>query len=123
MIFSRDFNEISSIYDFSEGIICNICWDNNLTDLLVTVYYYFDKPRDLKDKDVTIRFQKCSTVNFNCSNMLDSMKEHNIVTPHPKIEHFLLKKNNSSINVEIATNYASPMISLTCDEIWVESIE
>ncbi len=123
MILSRDFNDINSIYDFSEGIICDIYWDDNLIDLLVTVYYYFDEPRDLKDKDVTIRFKKCSTVNFDCSNMLASMKEYSIVAPHPTIEHILLKKNSSSMNVEIATNYASPMISLTCDEIWVESID
>ena len=47
MILSRNFKDINSIYDFSEGIICNICWDNNITDLLVTVYYYFEEPRDL----------------------------------------------------------------------------
>ena len=123
MILSRNFKDINSIYDFSEGIICNICWDNNITDLLVTVYYYFEEPRDLKDKNVTIRFKKCSTVNFDYNNMLDSMKEYNIVAPHPTIEHFSLKKNSSSIHVEITTNYASPMISLVCDEIWVESIE
>ena len=123
MILSRDFNDINSIYDFSEGIICDICWDDNLTDLLVTVYYYFDEPRDIKNKDVIIRFKKCSTVNFDCGNMLASMKEYNIVAPHPTIEHFLLKKNSFSVIVEIATNYASPMISLMCDEIWVESID
>ena len=120
MILSRNYEDIDSIFDFHEGIISNICWNYNFTDLLMTVYYFYDIPQGLKDKDVIIRFKNCSTFNYECGNMLNSIKEFNIITPHPEIERISLKKNNSYINVEISTNYAAPMLSLLCDEIWIE---
>ena len=40
MVLSRNYEDINSIYDFCEGIITNICWNENLTDLLLTVYYF-----------------------------------------------------------------------------------
>ena len=92
MILSRNFEDINSAYDFSEGIITNICWDVNLTDLMLTVYYFFDSPLGLKDKDIRIRFKNCSAVIFNCTNMLASMKEYSIVTPNPEIDHIILQK-------------------------------
>lgn len=123
MILSRNYEDINSTYDFSEGIITNICWDTNLTDLLLTVYYFFDLPLCLKDKDVRIRFINCSALIFNCMNMLASMKEYNIVTPNPEIDHIMLQKVESGINVIISTNYDPEMVSLSCDEIWLELID
>ena len=123
MILSRNFKDINSTYDFSEGIITNICWDANLTDLLLTVYYFFDSPLGLKDKDVRIRFINCSAVIFNCINMLASMKEYGIVSPNPEIDHIILQKVESCINVIVSTNYDPEMVSLSCDEIWLELID
>ena len=123
MILSRNYEDINSTYDFSEGLITNICWDANLTDLLLTVYYFFDSPLGLKDKDVRIRFINCSAVIFNCINMLASMKEYNIVTPNPEIDHIMLQKVESCINVVVSTNYDPEMVSLSCDEIWLELID
>lgn len=123
MILSKNYNDINSIYDFYEGIISNIYWDDNLVDLLVMVYYYFDEPYGLKDKNVILRFKKCSTFNCDCSNMITTIKELNIVTPHPEIERITMDIDGPYIKVEISTNYDSPMISLSCDEIWIESTD
>lgn len=123
MVLSRNFEDIHSTYDFCEGIITNICWSENLTDLLLTVYYFFDSPIGLKDKDIRIRFKNCSAVTFNCTNMLTAMKQYGIVTPHPEIEHILSQKIESCIRVIVSTNYDPSMVSLSCDEIWLELID
>ena len=58
MILSRDYKEINNVYDFYEGIISDITWDSSFTDFIITVYYFWDEPRGLKNKDVMIRFKK-----------------------------------------------------------------
>lgn len=123
MVLSRNFEDINSIYDFCEGIITNICWNENLTDLLLTVYYFFDSPIGLKDKDIRIRFKNCSAVTFNCTNMLAAMKQYGIATPHPEIDHIVSQKFESCIRVIVSTNYDPSMVSLLCDEIWLELID
>ena len=122
MILSQNYEDINSIYDFYEGIISDIFWDNNFADLVVVVYYFFDQPIGLKNKDVVIRFKKCSTFNFDCTNMISAMKRFNIARPHPEIDLISLKKDSSCITVKISTNYDDPMITLSCDEIWIELI-
>lgn len=123
MILSRDYKEINTIYDFYEGIISDITWDSSLTDFIITVYYFWDEPRGLKNTDVMIRFKKTSGLNYSCAGMLGSMKKHNIVSPHPEIDSITINKEESGIRVEISSNYDSQMISLLCEEIWIESAD
>ena len=123
MILSKNYQDINSVYDFYEGIISSISLDNNFVDLLVTVYYSFDDPQGLKDKDLVLRFKNCTAISFDCANMLVSVKEFDIVSPHPEIQSISLKRDDSYIDVEISTNFSSPMLSLSCEGIWIESSE
>ena len=122
MVLSRNYQDINSVYDFYEGIIGNISWDNNLTDLIVTVYYFFNEPNGLKDKDIVLRFKNCYAFNMCCKNMIFSVKEFDIVTPHPEIQSIVLNKSKEGIEVQISTNYDSNMISVSCDEVWIETV-
>lgn len=123
MILSRNYKDINTVYDFYEGIISDITWDASLTDFIITVYYFWDEPRGVKNKDVMIRFKKTSDLNYSCAGMLDSMKKHNIVSPHPEIDSITINNDESGICVEISSNYDSPMISLLCEKIWIESAD
>ena len=123
MILSRNYKDINTVYDFYEGIISDITWDASLTDFIITVYYFWDEPRGLKNKDVMIRFKKTSGLNYSCAGMLESMKKHNIDSPHPEIDRITINKDESGIRVEISSNYDFPMISLLCEEIWIESAD
>ncbi len=55
--------------------------------------------------------------------MLAAMKQYGIVTPHPEIDHILSQKTESCIRVIVSTNYDPSMVSLSCDEIWLELID
>ncbi len=119
MIFSKNYDDINSVYDFSEGIISDVRWENN-TNLLIDVYYFSDKPIGFKDKDITVRFKNCFSANFDYEKMMNSVQEFNIVNPHPEIEAFTIIKNNSRINVTVTTNF-SDTIKISCESICIES--
>ena len=123
MILSKDFHTINTSFDFYEGIISKIFWTENFTDLLISVYYNYDTPKGLKDKEVIIRFKKCCKLTFDYTNMLSSMKEFGIVTPHPEILEVALIMEGEYIKARISTNYETSMISLLCDEIWIETAD
>ena len=119
MILTKNYEDINRIYDFNEGIICDVRWDENVVDLLVTVYYYFDGPKGLSNKDVVICFKNCTSFVYDAKNMIESIKKLTIIKPHPTIDSIEIQKG-SSLNVKLFTNYASPMFSIICDEIWIE---
>ena len=119
VIISKNFQDVNSVFDFYEGIIGDVRWENN-TDLLISVCYFFDEPKGFQNKDIIIRFKKCFSAKFDYTKMIFSVKEYSIVTPHPEIESISVKKSDSCINVTITTNFAD-MIQICCDDIWIES--
>ena len=117
MIISKNFQDVNSVFDFYEGIIGDVRWENN-TDLLISVCYFFDEPKGLKD--IIVRFKKCFSAKFDYTKMILSVKEYSIATPHPEIESISVKKSDSCINATITTSF-SDMIKICCDDIWIES--
>ena len=71
VIISKNFQDVNSVFDFYEGIIGDVRWENN-TDLLISVCYFFDEPKGFQNKDIIIRFKKCFSATEICLCIITS---------------------------------------------------
>ncbi|MBQ7290507.1 MAG: hypothetical protein IJW76_02145 [Clostridia bacterium] len=120
MILSKDYTDINTVFDFYEGVISAISWDENGTDLLISVYYFFDEPEGCKDSDIILRFKSCSSAELHFGNMIKSKKQFGIEKIMPEVEKIEIIKDNGLLSVRIDTNFKNDRICVTCDEIWIE---
>ena len=122
MILSKDYTDINTVFDFYEGVISAISWDENGTDLILSVYYFFDEPKGCKDCDISIRFKNCSYAEFQLSNMIKSKKQFGIEKIMPEVEKIEIIEDNGLLSAKIDTNFENDRIHVTCEEIWIEKV-
>ncbi len=120
MILSKSYTDINTLFDFYEGIISNISWDENGADLLISVYYFFDEPCGCKDSDIILRFKNCLRAEFDFKSMIASKKQFCIEKIMPEVEKIEIIKENDLLSARIDTNFKNDKILVICDEIWVE---
>ena len=127
---ASNFNEILEKLDFTDSIITEIRWENNLLDLVLVVDYYWDiQEGKEKTRMLKIIFKSCLKADFQMT--------HNLVEiPDKEIQsHFLswytiigFRKADSnyknSICVKIfTTDYSNPWLTVVSKSVKVEEIE
>ena len=125
MILSKIFEHFTDEYDFTEGIVSEIKWDSNLLDLLVVVYYYWDKKDGRSEnRDLTIRFKNCRQASFTmtkCFEMIPKNELKDYINSWYTITHCSAEESNGLIEVSIKTIDNNPKwLTVKCEEIWIE---
>ncbi|TCP52526.1 hypothetical protein EV586_1097 [Tumebacillus sp. BK434] len=72
MIIANGFGEIFDTLDFTDSIVEQISWENDLLDLVLTVDYYFDSG---ECNLLKIRFKDCLKADFLLTDNLLSIQE------------------------------------------------
>jgi hypothetical protein len=128
MILAKGMERFYNDFCFTDSIVTNICWDNHLLDLLITVDYYWDI-QEGKDtsRELTIRFQNCREANFSMTKAFGDIPKNEIksyVLSWYTITHCTVKNDNGLAVASLKTTDDNPWwLTVKCEEIWVESEE
>jgi hypothetical protein len=125
LVLSKDPDEFTQKYDFTEGIVSEIKWASNLLDLLISVYYYWDIPEEKsKNKVLTIRFMNSQEAVFTMPKVFDSIPKNNLpnyIYSWYTITGVLVSQKDNLFYVEIKTIDSNPpWLTLKCENIWIE---
>lgn len=130
---ASNLNEILDNFDFTDSIVTEVKWADNLLDLVVIVDYYWDI-QDGKDDTRLLKliFKDCVKSIFQISKEIlpFSVNETNInscftiVLFKEKTNSELLNEYNlpyTQKHIEIfTTNYSKPWLSVLCSEVLLE---
>lgn len=119
-------DEIFNKFDFTDSIVTQVKWSENLTDLFVIVDYYWDiqEGRD-QARQLKIIFRNCKKAHFNITKELPLEDSASIFSCFT-IVMFTEKKGSALYpcgyrNIEIyTTDYSEPWLSLSCSEVLLE---
>jgi hypothetical protein len=120
-------------YDFTESIVTQITWENNLFDLSLTLDYWWNLDEDISSskgygtKMLKLTFTDCLRTNFIQDSRLMEMKKGEI---HPPswftIVNFRTSERSESeglLELEVVTlDYNNPWLSVSCKGIKLERV-
>lgn len=73
MLIAKGFQEIYNTLDFTDSIVEEIKWKNNLSDLVLMLDYYNTEKED--EEILKLRFTDCIKADFSLSNKLLSASD------------------------------------------------
>ncbi|WP_433943158.1 hypothetical protein [Paenibacillus sp. SN-8-1] len=116
-------------FDFTDSIVTEVKWDENLIDLIVVVDYYWDI-QDGRDTTrlLKIIFKKCIKADFQISTELpltpDEVNKESLFTI-VLFKELVESKNNSDEQKYVGiftTDYSKPWLSVVCSDIMLEEL-
>lgn len=120
-------NEILEKFDFTDSIVTNVQWADNLVDLIIIVDYYWDiqEGRDTT-RLLRLLFKDCTFVNFQISK--SPILENNLVNTYSDFTIVLLREKKDieisqykQRHIEVFTNdYSNAWLSVVCSEVFLE---
>ena len=125
MILSRGIRSLTEDFCFTDSIVTDIRWDDNLLDLLVVTWYYWDIQEGKKiARELTIRLKNCRQANFaitKCYDMVHKTELRDYIISWYTITHCTAEEKNGLIEVSIKTIDDDPKwLFAKCEEIWIE---
>jgi len=127
-------NKVESIlsnYDFTDSIVTNVLWENNLSDLSLTIDYYWDYHVQKKKKILKMTFHKCSETNFRSHPLSTKFSDKKILEENYQWSWFTItsfkfdedEKNKDLLKIAIHTyDYQIPWLSVTCKDMRIEDV-
>ncbi len=127
---ATNINEVLEKLDFTDSIITDIKWENNLIDLALIVDYYWDIQEGKKEtRMLKIIFRSCINADFHMTPNL-------IEIPDTEIQSYMLSwytivgfrksdieyKNLTCIEI-FTTDYATPWLTVVSKGIQVDEID
>ncbi len=120
MVIYKTIEEIKEKFDILDSIICDVKWDDNLLDLIITVDYYEGK--SISEKLYKIRLKDCFEANFKMpKNMKEtpiSERKGYIWSWYTALHMDVIKTD--CIEVNIITNMDTNWLHAKCEEICIE---
>lgn len=123
-------NDILEKFDFTDSIVTNVQWADNLVDLIIIVDYYWDiqEGRDTT-RLLKLLFKECTFVNFQFSqsppldnNLVNTYSDFTIVLFREKID--LEFSHYNQRHIEVFTNdYSNAWLSVVCSEVFLEEVK
>lgn len=114
-------NEILNNYDFTDSIISDMRWENNLLDFSITIDYNFDLlENEKKTKDLKLVFRNCTSLNLNLARKLFDHIEPNQTNFYSwfTIVKYNFRKQDKDDKIELYTyEFETPSISITCNSV------
>ncbi|MCL6458435.1 MAG: hypothetical protein K6T85_10570 [Gorillibacterium sp.] len=133
MLLAENLNDIVEKFDFTESIITDVKWENDLFDLSLTLDYWWEIDNDPSSskgygsKLLKLTFMDCIQVNFNQSRLLIELSKEEI---HPPSWFTVVKFGkvtkdhlDNLLNLEIVTlDYNNPWLLVQCRGIRLEKV-
>jgi hypothetical protein len=133
MLLADNLHDIVENFDFTESIVTDVKWENNLFDLSLTLDYWWsldDDPSSTKGygtKILKLTFTDCIRANFNQTTNLIKFDKEEI---HPPSWFTVVNFRKSTqvvseslLNLEIVTlDYSNPWLFVQCKGIRLEKV-
>ena len=121
---ATNLNDVLENYDFTDSIVTEVQWADNLIDLTVVVDYYWD----IQDGHDTTRllkiiFKKCIKADFQTSTELlltpDEVNKESLFTIvlFKELTENLDKQKHVGI---FTTDYSKPWLSVVCSDVMLK---
>ncbi|AEH46506.1 MULTISPECIES: hypothetical protein [Bacillota] len=128
MIIASNIEEIENFFDFTDSIVTDVKWVNNLTDLSISLDYYWDiQDGKSETRELTLVFKDCLKVEFNMPNEFIQLSKEGInFDSWFTIVLFEREDSNQHTNnglhqINIYTfDYTNPWVKILCKEIILE---
>lgn len=127
---ASNINEILRYFDFTDSIVTEVKWADNLLDLIVVVDYYWDiQERRKNTRLLKLIFRNCIKVDFQITKEIFSLTPNEankdscftIVRFRQNSESKLLNEYSLQKHIEIFTmDYSKPWLSVLCSEVNLE---
>lgn len=126
---ASNLDEVFEKLDFTDSIITDIKWENNLIDLVLYIDYYWDLQEGFKEtRMLRVTFKSCLKADFlmtqNLIEMSDSEVQSYILSWFTIVSFRKSNIENKNLNcIEIfTTNFTNPWLTVVCKEIQVDEI-
>ncbi len=126
---ASNLDEVFEKLDFTDSIITDIKWENNLIDLVLYIDYYWDLQEGFKEtRMLRVTFKSCLKAGFlmtqNLIEMSDSEVQSYILSWFTIVSFRKSNIENKNLNcIEIfTTNFTNPWLTVVCKEIQVDEI-
>ncbi|MGZ4031526.1 MAG: hypothetical protein ACXVP2_05145 [Tumebacillaceae bacterium] len=132
MVLANTLEEIEKEFDFTDSIVSDIRWENQMFDLVLYVFYYWDLQEGReRARTLKVTFKDCLRTNFRMTRrLLELPKEEihadswfTIVGFDGMYDSELIRQyeDQGIIQVEIRTlDYHQPWLTVVCKGIQVE---
>lgn len=124
---AANLNDILENFDFTDSIVTDVMWSDNLIDLIVVVDYYWDI-QDGRDtaRLLKIIFQNCKRADFQINSELplssDKVNKESLFTI-VLFKELVESAYNSNKEKHIGiytTDYSKPWLSVVCSDVMLK---
>lgn len=127
MVLANNVNDIMEKFDFTDSIVTEVRWAENLLDLVVVVDYYWDI-QDGRDETRLLKliFKNCVKADFQISKEFPLSNDE--INKESLFTIVLFKeKTESEFNSDkqkymeiFTTDYSNPWLTVICNEVMLE---
>jgi hypothetical protein len=124
MVIYKTIEEIKEKFCILDSIICDVRWDENLLDLLITIDYYIGKSSEVKL--YVIRMKYCNEAHFKMPKQMKKVlpKENQTGYIWSWYTAFAMDiEKKESLEINIITNEDNKWLHAKCEEVWIEEKE
>ncbi|MGE6228495.1 hypothetical protein [Paenibacillus chitinolyticus] len=132
---ASNIHEVLDNFDFTDSIVTDIRWENNLLDLALVVDYYWDIQEGLsKTRQLKLKFINCIKADFQIKKDILPLSEE-IINTDSCYTNVLFKVNNENDllkqygimglkHIELFTlDYSKPWLSTLCSDVSLEEVK
>ncbi|WP_200879272.1 hypothetical protein [Paenibacillus tyrfis] len=124
---ANNVNDIMESFDFTDSIVTEVRWEENLLDLVVVVDYYWDVQDGRDDtRLLKIIFKNCVKADFQIgkelplsNNEINKESLFTIVLFKEKTESEFNTGNQKHMEL-FTTDYSIPWLTVICSEVMLE---
>jgi hypothetical protein len=123
-VLATNLQDVLKNFDFTDSVVTEVKWADNLTDLIVVVDYYWDiQEGHNATRLLKIFFKNCKKADFQIST--DLPLSPNEVSKESLFTIVLFKElaessdNQKHIGV-FTTDYSKPWLSIVCSDVMLE---
>jgi hypothetical protein len=134
MKLASNIHEVLDNFDFTDSIVCDIRWENNLLDLVLVVDYYWDIQTGRSEtRQLKLNFAKCLKADFLIKIDIlplsdeiintDSIYTIVLLKAHEESELLKFYGLEGLKHIEIFTlDYSKPWLSILCNDVTLEEV-
>ncbi|MGO4544170.1 hypothetical protein AB4Z29_05180 [Paenibacillus sp. 2TAB23] len=132
---ATNINDVLENFDFTDSIVTEIKWENQLLDLALVVDYYWDLQEGRSEtRLLKLTFKNCAKADFQFKRDLLPLPNE-LVNPESCYTIVLFKANRTSQLIEqygidrlkhielFTLDYSTAWLSVLCDEVILEQID
>lgn len=136
MQLASNIHEVLDNFDFTDSIVTEIKWENNLLDMSLVVDYYWDIQEGRSDtRQLKLKFSNCVKADFQMKRDILPLSEEMMMNTDSCYTIVLFKVNDESEllrnygleglkHIELFTlDYSKPWLSILCNDVSLEEVK